>query len=121
MRCDGCGNEDAWAVHPKKESFTGKIYEECNRCFDPSIPQVPDVYFREPYWDPNLCDYDDPSYDKDRGTFVRSRDHKAYLLKKLNLREDGDRKGGSRAFDPSYHRRAMKSLLERRLPSCQTK
>lgn len=111
--CEGCGNTRPWARHQKKEQFTGRRYEECNRCFDSSIPASPDVYFRQPYWDENLCDYDDPSYDPQRGTFIRSKAHKAYVLKKLGLREDGDKKGGSRAFDPLYSRHAHESLQRR--------
>lgn len=108
--CEGCGNKDPWARHPKKESYTGKVYEECNRCFDSSIPSNPDVYFREPYWDPNLFDFDSPGFDPKRGTFVTSKVHKAYLMKKLGVREAGDRKNGSRNFDPISHRHAMESL-----------
>ena len=102
MICKGCGNETAWVVHPKKERFTGIVHEECNRCFDSSIPECPDVYFRGPYWDENLCDFDDPGYDPRRGTYIRSKAHKAYVLKKCGLREDGDTRHGSRAFDPRY-------------------
>lgn len=116
-RCDGCGNEEAWAVHRKKEAITGRVYEECNRCFDPSIPGNPDVYFRQPYWDENLCDYDDPGYDPQRGTFIRSKAHKAYVLKKCGLREDGDRRGGARKFDPMYSRIAHKNFRERYKPN----
>lgn len=107
--CEGCGNPDPWARHPKKETFTGRWYEECNRCFDPSIPSHPDVYFRQPYWDENLFDQDDPSCCS-KGTWITSKQHKAYVLKKLGLREDGDRKRGTNNFDPLAHRTAMASL-----------
>lgn len=108
--CESCGNRNPWARHSKKEKFTGRYYEECNRCFDPSIPQNPDVYFRQPYWDENLCDYDDPSYDIKRGTFIRSKAHKAYIMKKLGVREAGDMRNGSRNFDPISHRYGAESL-----------
>lgn len=110
MNCAGCGNDNAWAVHPKKEQATGRVYEECNRCFDSSIPKAPDVYFREPYWDENLCDFDDPHYDPRRGTFITSKAHKAYVMKKCGLREDGDKKAGARAFDPLYSRIAHENF-----------
>lgn len=97
--CEGCGNKEAWIVHNKREKLTGVNYQECNICFDSSIPQRPDVYFRQPYWDYNLHDQDDPSYDPRKGTFIRSREHKAYVLKKLALREGGDRIAGARNFD----------------------
>lgn len=102
--CAGCGNKEAWIVHNKKELITGIVHQECNKCFDPSISSNPDIYFKEPYWDYNLHDQDDPNYDHNRGTFIRSRAHKAYVMKKLNLREMGDREGGSRLFDPYTHR-----------------
>lgn len=108
--CEGCGNPNPWARHPKKEALTGKVYEECNRCFDPSISSRPDVYFRGPYWDPHLYDFDSPGFDPKRGTFVTSKSHKAYLLKKLGLREKGDPVHGSTGFDPISHRHAMNSL-----------
>lgn len=113
MHCDGCGNDKAWVIHKKKEKFTGIIYEECNRCFDSEISSTPDVYFRTPYWDENLSDFDDPSYDPARGTFIRSKQHKAYVLKKCNLQEDGDKKHGWRAFDPMYSKHAQNSLTRR--------
>lgn len=108
--CVGCGNPDPWTRHTKKETSTGRYYEECNRCFDSSIPENPDVYFRQPYWDENLCDYDDPSYDINRGTFITSKSHKAYIMKKLGVREDGDRRHGSRAYDPLYSRIAHENF-----------
>lgn len=108
--CETCGNPNPWARHSKKERFTGRYFEECNRCFDASIPSNPDVYFRQPYWDPNLCDYDDPSYDLQKGTFIRSKAHKAYVLKKLGVQEAGDMRNGSRNFDAISHRHAQRSL-----------
>jgi hypothetical protein len=110
MECTGCGNSDAWTIHKKKETYTGKVFEECNRCFDSSISGTPDVYFREPYWDENLSDFDDPGYDPRRGTFITSKSHKAYVLKKCGLREDGDTIHGSRKFDPGYSREAHKNF-----------
>lgn len=110
MLCKGCGNSEAWAVHPKKEQMSGRVFEECNKCFDSSIPQAPDVYFRGPYWDENLSDFDDPSYDPRRGTFITSKSHKAYVMKKCGLREDGDAHGGARKFDPLYSRIAHENF-----------
>lgn len=108
--CEGCGNPDPWARHPKKEAMTGKVFEECNRCFDPSIPSNPDVYFREPYFDPHLVDFDDPGFVPGKGTWVTCKSHKAFLMKKLGVRENGDFHHGSRNFDPISHRHAEESL-----------
>lgn len=110
MTCSGCGNANAWVIHPKKEKLSGRVFEECNVCFDTSISHTPDVYFRVPYWDENLNDYDDPGYDPKRGTFIRSKQHKAYVLKKCGLREDGDARHGARAFDPAYSRAAHENF-----------
>lgn len=99
MICRGCGNPEAWSVTHKKEALTGRIYDECNICFDASVPHNPDVYFKAPYWDEHLHDFDDPSHDLERGTYIRSREHKAYVMKKLGLREAGYKRHGSRNDD----------------------
>ncbi len=104
MECRGCGNNEAWSVTTKKEAVTGNIYYECNKCFDPSIPNNPDVYFKGPYWDEHLLDWDDPSCNNTKGTFIRSRQHKAYVLKKLGMREAGDRRRGYRNEDVLRYR-----------------
>ncbi len=112
--CEGCGNSDPWARHSKKESMTGKYYEECNRCFDSSVSGYADVYWnskRGPYWSEELYDPDDPASDRIRGmTLVTSKAHKTYLMKKLGRREAGDRILGSRNFDPISYKYAMQSL-----------
>ena len=116
MKCEGCQNENAWIVHPKTEKLTGRRYEECNRCFDSSIPSNPDVYFREPYWDENIHDQDDPFHDWKKGTFITSKAHKAYVMKKCCLKESGDRHHGTNNFDPIAARHARESL-NRQMPN----
>jgi hypothetical protein len=96
-------------VRWKKEKWTGSKFMECNRCFDPSISECPDVYFRAPYWDDNLHDLDDPSYHPQKGVWVQSKAHKAYLFKKLGVREAGDRVHGSAGYDPIYARVARRN------------
>lgn len=109
-RCLGCGHQNPWSVKWKKEKLSGRKFMECNNCFDASIPDHPDVYFKEPYWDDNLHDLDDVSYDPERGTFVTSRKHKAYLFKKLGVREAGDRIRGATSYDPTYARIARENF-----------
>ena len=116
MLCNGCQNPDAWIVHPKTEKLTGRRFEECNRCFDSSIPSHPDVYFRQPYWDETIHDQDDPSHDWKKGTFITSRAHKAYAMKKCCLQEAGDRRHGTNNFDPIAARFARESLEKRSRP-----
>lgn len=89
--CLGCNYKEAWIVHTHTLA-SGAIKQECNRCIVITVPQNPDVYFKKPYWDFNLHDMDDPTYNPKRGTYITSKRHKAYVLKKLNLRENGDDK-----------------------------
>lgn len=109
--CEGCGNPEPWARHSKKEALTGRYYEECNKCFDGSTSSNPDVYCPVGgYWDPHLYDFDDPLYNHQRGLFIRSKQHKAYVLKKMGVREAGDVSRGTRNFDPISYKYAMQSL-----------
>lgn len=109
--CESCGNLDPWARHPKKEALTGRVYEECNQCFDSSVASNPDVYCPVGgYWDTHLYDFDDPTYDPQKGLFIRSKQHKAYVLKKMGSREAGDRVAGKRSFDPISFKHAEASL-----------
>jgi hypothetical protein len=108
--CLGCGAQNPWMTRMKKEKLSGRKFMECNRCFDASIPENPDVYFRQPYWDDNLHDQDDVSYDPEKGVYVTSKLHKAYLFKKLGVREAGDRVHGTTGYDPTYARIARENL-----------
>lgn len=112
--CVSCGSKNPWMKRWKKEKFSGCRYMECNNCFDASnAGSGADVYFREPYWDDNLHDLDDPSYDPQRGTFVTSKAHKAYLFKKLSVREAGDPVHGTTGFDPLYSKHALANSQRR--------
>lgn len=53
---------------------------------------LPSIYFRKPYFDPNLADDKAP-----HGRFVESKRHKAQIMKQLDIAECGDRKHGSRS------------------------
>lgn len=77
----------------------------CDRCG--VLPQlgIPDVYFREPYMDPNLPHPHRP-WEKD-GVFVTSKEHKARLMREQNLVESGDKVHGMRIFDKVSARRAQ--------------
>ena len=61
---------------------------------------VPDVYFREPYLENNFG----PT-----PILIRSRQHKAALMKQLGLREAGDR-GQSRTRQAILHERRTQAL-----------
>lgn len=73
-------------------------YMSCNHCSNtPVNTLIPDVYFDKSkganQTDPNLCDrYKGPIP-------FSSKREKAVIMKQLGLREDGDKKHGSRNFD----------------------
>ena len=92
MRCDGCGNESAHHLRVRKNSCI------CDRCGGFTSVRFSDVYFREPYLDPNLVSQ--KHHENPDGVWVRSREHKAALLKEQGLRELGDRRHGAINYDP---------------------
>lgn len=53
---------------------------------------IPDVYFKEPYFDPHLAHPENSQ----TGTFIRSKAHKAQVMKELGISEKGDRRHGAR-------------------------
>jgi len=95
MICDGCGNQKAWRQTIRWDDTTHEKFETCDRCGDCSGGGVPDVYFRSPEWVEHLADENDPKT-WDKGTFVTSKRQKAEVMKRLNLRESGDRIHGAR-------------------------
>ena len=97
MKCDGCGNENAYRLKMRSDSCM------CDKCGGLTSSFVPDIYFKEPYLDPNLAHPNRP-WEKN-GVWVRSRAHKAALMKEQGLREAGDRKHGARIEDKSLQRR----------------
>lgn len=100
MTCKGCGNEEAYRWRKRDDGA-----ESCDKCSSISSPWLPDVYFKEPYLDPNLAHPDRPK-EKD-GVWVESRRHKAQLMKEQGLVEGGDKKHGARNFDASLSRKIM--------------
>jgi len=98
MTCNGCGNPNARRMRITKD------YQCCDGCGGLGNVKHSDVYFRNPYFDPNLADPKKPEQ-KD-GVWVESREHKARILKELGLREVGDRRGGAINFDPALARAA---------------
>ncbi len=68
------------AIYAVREGVVVKIAD--------STPTIPDIYFRRPYLDEQLSVGSAP-------ILVRSRGHKAALMKQLGVREAGDRQRGS--------------------------
>jgi len=88
MICIGCGNRRAYTL---KINSTGS---HCDRCGTFRARGSPDVYFRQPYLDPNLPHPNRP-HEKD-GVWVRSKQHKQALLNEQKLVERGDKRHGAR-------------------------
>lgn len=92
MKCNGCGNDQAYRIRGgrvKTEDGRYVEYEVCDRCGDlhgvrlnEDVSQV-----HQPYFDEHLCDKAHPN-----GQMVYSRSHKADLLKQLGLREKSESK-----------------------------
>ncbi len=51
-----------------------------------------DVYFKGPGFEPHLADPDKSP----KGNFVKSREHKAQMMRTLGVRETGDKVHGAR-------------------------
>ncbi len=92
-KCRTCGTESA--IEVRTQYINGIVTESCDHCGTFIMRSgTPDVYFRKPYFDPNLADPNDPkTWD---GQMVHSKQHKSGLMKKFNLRESGDRVHGAR-------------------------
>ena len=88
MTCGNCGNKNAYAVRINGGG------QSCDECGTFRNRGVPDVYFRQPYLDPNLPHPNRP-HEKD-GVWVRSKQHKRELLNEQKLVERGDRRHGAR-------------------------
>lgn len=97
MICSGCGNENARRVRIVYDE--DDRIETCEDCGRLTSLYYPDVYFPgEPYMDPNLVrptDVHSPD-----GILVRSKRHKAALLREQGLVERGDRVHGAINYDP---------------------
>ena len=86
MECRGCGNKDATRVRVSISEH-GALVDVCNlrECGNLSQLVVKDVYFRKPYVDEHLG-----------GALIHSKAHKAQVMRKLGVREDGDMYHGAR-------------------------
>lgn len=85
MTCN-CGNTEA---HRLSYSIGGK--ETCDKCGNIGTFRFSDVYFKGPYFDTNLA------HDKKAplGQMVRTREHKAAIMRELGVTERGDRRHGA--------------------------
>lgn len=86
MICLNCNSTEA-KIWRKCEDGT----ESCNNCSNVRNPGLPDVYFKQPYFDPNLADKKNP-----QGRWIDSKGQKAQIMKDIGVREAGDKKHGAR-------------------------
>ena len=86
MICNGCGNQEATRISYSKNS------ESCDKCGKVGALKFSDVYFKQPYFDPNISDPVKSPF----GTHITSRSQKAELMRGLGLHEVGDRRHGAR-------------------------
>lgn len=95
--CKTCNSTDYYYWRFLIDS-KGISYEECSECSKRSTPNLsPDVYFDKSkgafQTDPNICERNG-----NRIPFSSKRE-KAAILKRLGLREAGDKIHGARNFD----------------------
>ena len=86
MLCNSCGNKEAFRV---SYSANG---ESCDSCGNLGTVKFADVYFNKEYFDPHIAhDTKAP-----RGTLIKSRQHKADVMREYGISECGDRIHGAR-------------------------
>lgn len=97
MRCNNCGATDAAKWRYGVDAKTGNPWECCDKCSNIGSVNIPDVFFKGPYIDPHLIDTSKP--EQKNGVLIESRRQKAEIMRKLGVREIGDRyKGGRNAL-----------------------
>jgi hypothetical protein len=97
LPCEACNSRD-YFYYRQRVDGNGNWQYECSQCSSGSQPQLsPDVYFDEKkgryQTDPNLCDR------KGNEIPFSSRREKAAIMRRLNVREAGDKVRGMRNFD----------------------
>lgn len=85
MTCTSCGNKSAYRM-----SFT-PAGEKCDKCGPASPFKFSDVFFKGEYFDPMLAHYKKSP----NGTLIKSREHKASVMRELGVTECGDKRHGS--------------------------
>jgi hypothetical protein len=117
MKCDGCGNEHAIRLRTYFDNVPGEttnkqMKEVCDKCGTVcNTTACPDVYFKEPYFDEHLGDQKHPY-----GQHIKSKAHKARIMREQNVHEYGDRVRGARAaFDPRTSERNLQAIKSRGL------
>ena len=87
MLCENCGTSEASRV-----SYSSSGACSCDRCGKLPGFKFSDVFFKGSYFDPNIADPAKSPW----GNHIRSREHKASLMRELGIRERGDKYHGSR-------------------------
>ena len=88
MICTTC-NEECYHTHVSY-SIDGQRLETCNNCGNVSMTYIPDVYWPgSVHKNPNITDH------MGRPIELRSKRHKAEVMRKQGISEAGDRYHGS--------------------------
>ena len=87
MDCSGCGNREAYRVSCSSAG------ESCNACAPHQATfHFSDVFFQKPGFEEHIAHPEKAP----QGVYVRSREHKAAVMRQLGLREVGDKVRGAR-------------------------
>ncbi len=86
MDCNSCGNKAAYRVSYSSGGSS------CDRCGNLGTIKFADVYFKEPYFDAHIAHDTKAPF----GTQIKSRQHKADVMREYGLKETGDKRHGAR-------------------------
>ena len=94
VKCEHCGNEEAHRIQiryiNKGQNQDPERIERCNKCGDMGNSTIPDVYWRGTEKNPNITDR------MGKPIELRSRRHKAEVMRQLGYSEAGDFHRGGR-------------------------
>lgn len=90
MQCSGCGNKEAYRLSYSPSKDGGKS-ESCDKCGASSGFKFSDVFFKGEYFDPHIAHPEKSP----KGNLIRSREHKAALMREIGITECGDKRHGS--------------------------
>ena len=85
MICSSCHNKNAYRLSYSRDG------EKCDKCCPQSAFKFSDVFFKGEYFDPMLADPKKSLH----GTLIKSREHKAEVMRQLGVTECGDKRHGS--------------------------
>jgi len=103
MICRTCGRD---SYHIITRYTDGRLEDTCNQCGNHQMAPVYDCYFDKPGTHYNIYD------EKGNAVFIGSKGEKSYWMKRMKVREAGDRIHGASSYDPTYARVAQRNFRE---------